>query len=88
MSPKEKAKELVAHYHHYVGNMIFGRCLPCQSVGMRHCAHADSCGSAEDVRTDKQCALIAVDEIIKVMLPTSAMGVKYWETVKEEINKF
>ena len=41
----------------------------------------------------KQCALIAVDEIIANIEPSVSMDVisariKYWEQVKEEIEKF
>jgi len=37
----------------------------------------------------KQCALIAVDEIIQVIKPIMLTGEKleYWKKVKEEINK-
>ena len=45
-----------------------------------------------DSRIAKQCALIAVDEIIANIDPSVSMDVisariKYWEQVKEEINK-
>ena len=42
----------------------------------------------------KQCALITVDEIINISLPSSEYGgvitdntIEYWEEVKQEINK-
>jgi hypothetical protein len=42
----------------------------------------------------KQCALIAVDEIINVCLPSSEYGgvitdatIEYWQEVKQEIEK-
>ena len=42
----------------------------------------------------KQCALIAVDEIINISLPSSEYGgvitdntIEYWQEVKNEINK-
>ena len=45
-----------------------------------------------DSRIAKQCALIAVDEVIYNIEPSVSMDVisariKYWEQVKEEINK-
>ena len=45
-----------------------------------------------DSRIAKQCALIAVDEVISNIEPSVSMDVisariKYWEQVKEEINK-
>jgi hypothetical protein len=45
-----------------------------------------------DSRIAKQCVLIAVDEVISNIEPSVSMDVisariKYWEQVKEEINK-
>lgn len=36
---------------------------------------------------EKQCALIAVDEIIKELYPSDIMRCEYWVEVKNEINK-
>jgi len=43
-----------------------------------------------DWKTSKQCALIAVDEIIKALrksLPEIGKGKGYWYSVKQEIKK-
>mgnify|MGYP003655246922 CR=1 FL=1 len=37
--------------------------------------------------TAKQCALICVDELIDDRRKSYCSGFKYWEIVKEEINK-
>jgi hypothetical protein len=40
------------------------------------------------IQSAKQCALIAVDEIIKSINPFGMfLGKDYWEEVQEEINK-
>jgi hypothetical protein len=76
MTPKKKAKELVRKYY------SFGLNNPAQSFSWYEC---------------KQCALIAVDEIIgqwEVIDVYLADGngqlnqnLKYWYTVKKEIEK-
>jgi len=35
----------------------------------------------------KQCALIAVDEIVKELYPTDIKRCEYWKEVKKEIDK-
>ena len=72
MTPKEKAKELVERFSNVKRPMLKGYKL---SVYM-HPEHA------------KQCALMAVDEIIEF---GNQQGIRepmmYWQSVKQEINK-
>jgi hypothetical protein len=37
------------------------------------------------IQTAKQCALIAVDEVLKVSLPYAGKDYDYWNEVKQEI---
>jgi len=91
MTPEEKAKDLIAHFNHYAGNAKFGICKQCQSVGMRHCAHADTCGNNIVRTVDKQCALICCDEIIAAIdfdwmeVQNLERGRAYWQAVKQHI---
>jgi len=72
MSPKEKANELVDKYYNYVN------CW-------------DDNGEADYKQAElyaKQCALIAVDEILDYSKRHGFVGLtEYMEEVKEEINK-
>lgn len=43
--------------------------------------------TCDDYFTAKQCALIAVDEIIKDKKMFNQISVEYWEEVKQEIEK-
>jgi hypothetical protein len=72
MTPKEKAKELVDKYL----NASFN----CKDCDMPYC---DMKCTNLSVNEAKQCALIAVDEIIKsnAMLPPNLN----WQEVKKEI---
>ena len=38
-----------------------------------------------DVKSAKQCALIAVDEILNLCWNGNEIGIKYWKEVKQEI---
>ena len=71
MTPKEKAKELVEKYRNVSISFI------------------DSIEGACDMYINnedaKECALIAVDEILKLDIYKSDQW--YWEEVKEEIEK-
>jgi hypothetical protein len=74
MTPKEKAKELVDKYFKLL-NYEFGDLVYSLSDKQPH-----------------QCALIVVDEIIAQIEPSVSMDVisariKYWEEVKQEIEK-
>jgi hypothetical protein len=44
-------------------------------------------GWMDNVNNAKQCALIAVDEIIKEHYPQDAKRCEYWNQVKQEIEK-
>lgn len=44
-------------------------------------------GMYDDLYRAKQCALIAVDEIIKDKKMFNQISVEYWEDVKQEIEK-
>jgi hypothetical protein len=71
MTPKEKAKELVDKFKHQVRWKM---------------------GQEDVLKRAKQCALIAVDEIIAQIEPSVSMDVisariKYWQEVKQEIEK-
>jgi hypothetical protein len=80
MTPKEKAKELFNKYF------------------LLNESASDENGvwiiSALNKGLTKKCALISVDEIINVCLPSSEYGgvitdntVEYWKEVKQEIDK-
>ena len=72
LSPKEKAKELVEKFNPY--------CLDCNNT---------------DISASIQCAIIAVNEmiksernaLIKFNIVTESYIPKYYNEVKEEINK-
>ena len=72
MNPKEKAKELMKKYTPYV-----------------HYGDEDVSYDAIErmVENVKQCALIAVDEIILVESNYYPNDMDYWQEVKEEIEK-
>ena len=71
MTPKEKAKELIEKYRDVSISFV------------------DSIEGTCDIRINnedaKECALIAVDEILKLDIYKSDQW--YWEEVKEEIEK-
>jgi hypothetical protein len=76
MTPQEKAKELVDIYKKQVSMTIKDYSLVCKVL---------------DIDMAKQCALIAVDEILKVceneISHCSDKTYFYWEEVKQEIQK-
>jgi hypothetical protein len=73
MTPKEKATELVNKFYFKLSNN------GSLSIGLNSCdaRHKESI----------QCALIAVDEILKTFDCTTPQQVNYWKQVKEEIEK-
>ena len=80
MTPQEKAQELVDRFDEYVHGYVGGSVL--------------SNTQYPDVKLEraKECALIAVDEVIANIEPSVSMDVitariKYWEEVKNEIEK-
>ncbi len=77
MTAKERALRLLAEYYY----ILSGIDLRKQNVWMNFWNSNDNyCVSA------KQCALIAVDEIIDTIF-THKNSYDYWQSVKEEINK-
>ena len=69
-SPKEKAKELVYKYQYLVNTW--------------DCYNDESLEMIYRLPDMKQCALIAVDELIKQVAHSD---VGYWQEVKHEIQK-
>jgi hypothetical protein len=76
MIPKEKAKELVERFSEYSHT---------EFISYRGGYQLDT-----QIQNAKQCALIAVDEIIANIEPSASMDViaariEYWQEVKTEI---
>jgi len=75
MTPKEKAKELVEKYYQYGFPIEIDRTIYFEV----------------DYQNAKQCALIAVDEIIREVdwhdFETPNKVLNYWQEVKQEIEK-
>ena len=71
MTPKEKAKELFNKYYSYLKSNLMD--------------------DKEAIEDAKQCALIAVDEIIEAIewheYETPNKEIRYWQEVKQEIEK-
>jgi hypothetical protein len=81
MTPKEKAKELVDKFY---------QLFPLQSEVIT--SIGELTWEYDNWKQAKQCALIAVDEIIANIEPSVSMDVieariKYWQEVKQEIEK-
>jgi hypothetical protein len=49
--------------------------------------YRDGYNSSDVIGAAKQCALIAVDEIIKTFDCTTPQSIEYWEQVKHELTK-
>ena len=75
MKPKEKAKELVYKYQYLVNTW--------------DCYNDESLEIIYRLPDMKQCALIAVDEIINSVDNEHVSDIynKFWENVKQEIEK-
>ena len=71
MTPKEKAKELVDKFRKYVDD---GR-------------HNGFYSGEITFENQKQCALIAVDEILNEYWSHDTKREKFWQEVRNEINK-
>lgn len=71
MTPKEKAQELVSKFDKYV-DFTNDDFNTCQVAILKNC---------------KQCALIAVDEIINVSVSYAGKDYEFWQEVKQEIEK-
>jgi hypothetical protein len=80
MTPKEKAKDLVDNMYNT------------EHCGIEHFPNKRYCDCTEmNLYQAKQCALIAVDEILNTIEYSSQADelskISYWEKVKNEINK-
>jgi hypothetical protein len=78
MTPKEKAEELIKKYSDYVSGYI-------GSSMLTNTEYPEAI-----LNNAKQCALIAVDEIIEYLttssnIMTSVYALDYWQEVKTEI---
>jgi hypothetical protein len=83
MTPQEKAEELVRKYVDLFkkSDTCFGDCnntVACQQSWYQ---------CDEWYRHAKECALIAVDEILNVLNVIDNFEMIYWEQVKQEIEK-
>jgi len=80
MTPKEKAEQLISNMYNT------------EHCGITHFPSKKYCDCSEmNIYQAKQCALIAVDEIIEEVVESADNEVKfmrviYWEKVKQEIN--
>jgi len=73
MTPKQKAQELIDKYLKASFN--------CKDCDMPYC---DMKCTSLNIREAKQCALIAVDEILSVVWYVP-VDTEYWQEVKQEI---
>jgi hypothetical protein len=79
MTPKEKAEELVNKFMNYAD------AVPEDYDWIDPVSHCDE----KQLTSSKQCALIAVDEIIKIEKNhMNHNWVNYWQKVKQEIETF
>jgi len=80
MAPKEKAMELVGKY--------FNASFNCKDCNMPYCDVR--CTSLHESEA-KQCAIIAVDEILNfqenLIVTEGSLAYQYWIKVKAEIEK-
>lgn len=76
MTPKEKATELVNQYYNAPFN--------CKDCEMPFC---DVPCTRLNMNEAKECALIAVDEILKISSETAYPTTKFWTNVKQEIEQ-
>jgi hypothetical protein len=82
MTPKEKAEELVKKYENYV----------CGYIGSSMLTNTEY--PEQILRQAKECAKIAVDEIMSLMIKfhnrhieDNSNEIYFWEEVKNELNK-
>ena len=77
MTPKEKAKELICKFEILESPCFNGNIVELEQIGYN---------------TGKKCALVAVDELIKIhyLLTTThdtSPSINYWKEVKQELEK-
>ena len=73
MTPREKARELVDKYKPYVYCFLGSGML------------TNTINDEVENNNAKKCALIAVDEIMKII--DTNMGERYWQQVRTEIEQ-
>ena len=84
MTPKEKASGLFETFLSKVGS----NCENDNDCYRKECRYKNRIVCGVDLFTAKQCALIAVDEILNAINPFGQfLGKDYWEEVKQEIDK-
>ena len=75
MTPEEKAKELIDKYY-----PLTSGCHPNVHV-------STATAHKMKFRKAKDCALITVNEVLCCTIPDDFESIKYWQEVKEELNK-
>jgi len=72
MTPKEKAKELVDIYKDITTTWIFKDTITTNVI---------------NYDLAKNCALIAVDEVLSLCWGGNQIGIKHWQDIRNEIEK-
>ena len=84
MTPKEKAIQLFDEFLFKVGT----NCENDSYCDRKECQYKNRTVCGVDLFTAKQCALIAVAEILKITWVDKFLTVnEYWQEVKQEIEK-
>ena len=83
MTPKEKASWLFETFLSKVGS----NCENDNDCYKKECRYKNRIVCGVDLFTAKQCALIAVDEILKINKLQDIESQNYWEEVKQEVDK-
>lgn len=83
MTPKEKANKLVNNFY---------LCMPFKDIKLTSCDENKDLIIKMELLSAKQCALIAVDEIIaeNKLFPYNTIfyeRINFWQEVKQEIEK-
>jgi hypothetical protein len=78
MTPKEKAKQLIESFY---------KCMPFRDVKLTSCDETPELIIQMEKLSAKQCTLISVDEILNLCWNGNEVGIKYWNEVKQEIEK-
>jgi hypothetical protein len=87
MTPKEKAKELIESFY---------KCMPFRDVKLTSCDETPELIIQMEKLSAKQCALIAVDEVQRLIKDLSSCNYRFiyiidemnfWNEVKQEVEK-
>lgn len=85
MTAKEKAEDLIDSFH---------KCMPFKDLKLGSCLEDERLIQEMELLSAKQCALIAVDEIINTNALSEMLdygidktNLFYWQEVKQEIEK-